>query len=360
MTRTSALFLSLLLAAAPAAAKPVTQSKKVDVMAPTARPVPATAQTQDPQIDLSRALPGKALASLPSSAQQLKSLSSELKQGQPQLQSAKQKSDALAAQAASLRQKLIATAARIEGLERQKAGADDQILRLTAEDNRLSAGFANDRVAVTKLLAVLERLQHDMPPALAMRPDDALGAARGSMLIGASLPPIYAQAASLSRRIDALKHTRKALEQQQAEAADTAARLTSARTELDDLLAEKEKEAAAAAETYGTLKIQMEKVAREAADFQALLSRVKALRQKADRDEDGTPNQSVVTVTAQNTGNLGALARNSLLEPVVGGLENGDAGLSYKTQPGAQVIAPADGKVLYAGPYHKNGQVLIL
>ena len=362
MTRNGALFLSLLLATAPAAAK--TQSKKVDVpkkvdvMAPTPRPVPAV--TQDPQIDLSRALPGKALASLPSSAQQLKSLSSELKQGQPQLQSAKQKSDALAAQAATLRQKLIATAARIEGLERQKAGADDQILRLTAEDNRLSAGFANDRVAVTKLLAVLERLQHDMPPALAMRPDDALGAARGSMLIGASLPPVYAQAASLSRRIDALKHTRKALEQQRAEAADTAARLTSARTELDDLLAEKEKEAAAAAETYGTLKIQMEKVAREAADFQALLSRVKALRQKADRDEDGTPNQSVVTVTAQNSGNLGALARNSLLEPVVGGLENGDAGLSYKTQPGAQVIAPADGKVLYAGPYHKNGQVLIL
>jgi len=362
VTRNGALFLSLLLAIAPAAAK--TQSKKVDVpkkvdvMAPTPRPVPAPAQ--DPQIDLSRALPGKALASLPSSAQQLKSLSSELKQGQPQLQSAKQKSDALAAQAASLRQKLIATAARIEGLERQKAGADDQILRLTAEDNRLSAGFANDRVAVTKLLAVLERLQHDMPPALAMRPDDALGAARGSMLIGASLPPVYAQAASLSRRIDALKHTRKALEQQRAEAADTAARLTSARTELDDLLAEKEKEAAAAAETYGTLKIQMEKVAREAADFQALLSRVKALRQKADRDEDGTPNQSVVTVTAQNSGNLGALARNSLLEPVVGGLENGDAGLSYKTQPGAQVIAPADGKVLYAGPYHKNGQVLIL
>jgi murein hydrolase activator len=35
-------------------------------------------------------------------------------------------------------------------------------------------------------------------------------------------------------------------------------------------------------------------------------------------------------------------------------------GLSYTTQPGAQVIAPADGKVLYAGPYHKSGEVLIL
>ncbi len=307
-------------------------------------------------MDLSHALPGKALAGLPSSAQQLKSLSSELKQGVPQLASAKQKSDSLAAQAASLRRKLIETAARIEDLERRKIEADAQIVRLTAEDAALSAGFANDRVAVTKLLAVLERLQHDMPPALAMHPDDALGAARGAMLIGASLPPVYAQAASLSRRIDALKRTRLALEQQQAEAADTAARLNIARGELDRLLDQKEREAAGAAQSYGTLKTQLDTVARQAADFQALLARVKALRQQ------GPAAQDVVTVTAQNSGSLDGLAKNSLLEPVVGTVvpmpEN--PGLSYATRPGAQVITPADGKVLYAGPYHKSGQVLIL
>jgi len=305
-------------------------------------------------MDMSQALPGKTMAKLPSSAQQLKSLSSELKQGQPQLASAKEKSDSLAAEASALRQKLIATAARIESLERQQVEINARVGQLATEDKRLSAGFANDRVAVTKLLAILERLQHDMPPALAMRPDDALGAARGAMLIGASLPPVYAQAAKLSRRIEALKHTRLALEQQQAQATDTAARLNVARAELDELLAQKEKEAASAAETYGTLKAQLEKVAREAADFQALLSRVRALRQEA-----GTV-QNVVTVTAQNSGLPGALSRNSLLEPVVGALENGSSGLSYATRPGAQVIAPADGKVLYAGPYHKNGQVLIL
>ena len=311
-------------------------------------------------MDLSQALPGKALAKLPSSAQQLKSLSSELKQSQPQLASAKQKSDELATQAAILRRKLVATAARIESLERQKVEADARIVRLTAENVALSAGFANDRVAVTKLLGVLERLQHDMPPALAMHPDDALGAARGAMLIGASLPPVYAQAARLSRRIDALKRTRLALEQQQAQAADTAARLNIARSELDELLAQKEKEAAAAAETYGTLRVQLDKLAREASDFQVLLARVKALRQKTDGGEEGTPDQSVVIVTAENTGSLGGLGKNSLLEPVVGALENGSSGLSYVTRPGAQVIAPADGKVLYAGPYHKSGQVLIL
>jgi septal ring factor EnvC (AmiA/AmiB activator) len=359
VTRRGAFFLSLLLASAPAVAKPVAQYKRVNTIRPTPRPTPSVAQTPEPAMDLSQALPGKALAKLPSSAEQLKNLASELKQGQPQLASAKQKSEELATQAAELRRKLVATAARIENLERQKVEADIQIARLTAENNRLSADFANDRMAVTKLLGVLERLQHDMPPALAMHPDDALGAARGAMLIGASLPPVYAQAARLSRRIDALKRTRLALEQERAQAADTTARLNIARSELDELLAQKEKEADAAAETYGTLRVQLEKIAHEAADFQVLLAKVRALRQKAEQAE-GSSGQGVVTVTAGNTGALGGLGKNSLLEPVVGTLENGSSGLSYTTRPAAQVIAPADGKVLYAGPYHKSGQVLIL
>ncbi len=45
---------------------------------------------------------------------------------------------------------------------------------------------------------------------------------------------------------------------------------------------------------------------------------------------------------------------------MVAGAEPGNPGLSYATRPGAQVITPADGKVLFAGPYHKSGQVLIL
>jgi septal ring factor EnvC (AmiA/AmiB activator) len=364
VTRKTALLLSLVLAAAPAFAaapeRPKMSPRPVNVpIAPSPRPVGPAAQTPEPPIDLTHALPGQALAKLPSSAQQLKSLSSELKQETPQLASAKQKSEQLAAEAATLQKKLVDTAARIEDLERQQAGANARIAELTAEDSRLSAGFADDRVAVTKLLGVLERLQHDMPPALAMRPDDALAAARGSMLIGASLPPVYAQAARLSRRIDTLKRTRLALEQQQAQAADTAARLTVARRDLDGLLAQKEMEAEGAAESYGNLKTRLEQVARQAADFQALLTRVKALRQQG-----GAAEPTVVTVMAENSGSLGGLARNSLLEPVVGSVvgtsDSANPGLSYAAQPGAQVIAPADGKVLYAGPYHKTGQVLIL
>jgi murein hydrolase activator len=321
-------------------------------------PRPDSETVSEPAMDLSHALPGKALAKLPSSAQQLKSLNSSLKQGAPELASAQQRSENLAAQAAALKKKLIDTAARIESLERQAAADAVEIDRLAALDAKLSAGFGHDRVSVTRLLAVLERLQHDMPPALAMRPDDALGAARGAMLIGASLPPLYAQAAALSRRIDALKRTRLALVERRADAQATAATLAHARIELDDLLTQKEREAQGAASDYGTLKTRLAAFAREAADFQALLGRIAALR----RTGAGPAEQSIVTVTAANAGGEGGLARNSLLVPVVGTAVLGGQtpGLTFETRSGAQVIAPADGKVLFAGPYHKSGQVLIL
>ncbi len=303
-------------------------------------------------------MPAKALEGLPPSADQLKTLSAKLKADRPKLQAARDRSDTLTAEARALRQKLINTAARIESLERSQLADAAEIDRLTAEDARLSAGFANDRVAVTKLLAILERLQHDMPPALVLRPDDALGAARGAMLIGAGLPPVYAQAARLSRRIETLKRTRAALEQRHAQAQVTATELGAARQELDRLLAQKEEEAQDAAQSYGTLKQQLDQVARQAAGFQALLNRVRTLRRQASKAADG-----VVMVTARSADSLPALQKGSLLEPVVGSPVKGggsDPGLSYATQPGAQVITPSDGKVLYAGPYHKSGEVLIL
>ena len=68
-----------------AAKAPPKKLQRVDVIKPTPRPAPAAAQAQEPVMDLSHALPGKSLAKLPSSSQQLQSLSSELKQGQPQL-----------------------------------------------------------------------------------------------------------------------------------------------------------------------------------------------------------------------------------------------------------------------------------
>ena len=152
--------------------------------------------------DLSHAMSAKTLSKLPSTADQYRTLSGEIAKDKPAVANAKDKSDKLAAETKTLAERLVETAARVESLEREKVTLDGDIDRLAAEDEKLSAGFQRDRVKVARLLAILERLQHDMPPAMALRPNDALSAARGAMLLGASLPEVYGQAAELARRID--------------------------------------------------------------------------------------------------------------------------------------------------------------
>ena len=101
-----------------------------------------------------------------------------------------------------------------------------------------------------------------------MRPDDALGAARGAMLIGASLPPVYAQAAPPVAADRCLEAHPRCRWNGRRRAADTAARLKRARA--GRAFGPKEREAEGAAEArYGTLKDRLEEIARQAADFQA-------------------------------------------------------------------------------------------
>jgi len=317
---------------------------------------PIVAPTVEALPDLSHALPAKVLGKLPSTADQYRQLKGDLAKGKPEADAAKARRDALKAQAEALRRKLIDTAALVQNLERDKIVLDGEIGDLAAQDRKLSVGFARDRVEVARLLAVIERLQHDTPPALAMRPDDALGAARGAMLIGASLPDVYGKAAALARRIETLQRTRAALVERRAQGQRNAADLGQARVELDQLLAIKDAQAASADVAYADLRTKLQSIAGEAANLEVLLTKVAALRAQPAQ-------QSVVVVTAQNPGAGGG--HGLLLQPVVGTMSRGDGstkapGVTFTAAAGAQVVAPADCEVIFAGPYHKNGQVLIL
>jgi len=329
--------------------------------AAAAKPRAAAAKPAPPlndNTDTVHAIPAKDALKLPSAKDQFDALKHQIVRDRPAVTEARQKSDKLKAEAAALQRKLVATAARVQGLEAQKIRLDADIAHLAAQHARLSAGFARDRVSVARLLALLQRMQHDMPPALVLRPDDALGAARSAMLIGASVPHVYAQAANLARRIRVLKETRETLVARRAEGLRNTAQLRSARAELDQLLATKQLEADAASSRYGDLEARLAKAAVTAADLQTLLSRVAGLR--------GRPEQrDIVEVAAEKSPGM----QRALLMPVVGrqvqgGLEGvGGArapGLTFATAPGARVIAPADAEVIFAGPYHKTGQVLIL
>ena len=156
------------------------------------------------------------------------------------------------------------------------------------------------------------------------------------MLIGASLPAVYGEAASLARRIETLRRTRLALIASRAQAETNTIYLAQAHIELDQLLAIKRLEADAAATRYDDLKQRLDTIALQAANLEALLQKVAALR-----TSPSSPN--IVTVTAQKGEVGGKLGRDSLLRPVVGDISPGGLegvgggaapGLTYTTAPG--------------------------
>ncbi len=311
---------------------------------------------------MSRAVPASEIGKLPSTEERYRTLQGQIGKSKPAVDEARSKSQALTAQAEALRTQLIDTAERVQRLEQQKAELDSKIATLSAQEQAMAQSFARDRVAVAHLLGILERLQHDTPPVIALRADDAEGAAEGAMLLGASLPRVYGAAADLARRLDALRRTRAELVTRRAEAARNAAQLAAARGRLDQLLATKQTEATSATTRYATLQSALDKIAKQAGDLGQLLSKVAALRAEKPAGRD------IVVVSAGESPGKG-LAVDALERPVVGQLEEGGIdgvggarapGVTFLTPGGAQVVAPADAEVLFAGPYHKTGQVLIL
>lgn len=359
--------MALVLAAAAAAAgparhAPLPQPRPGAAAKPSAAKPPATPSRPVgdgiSDSDMAKAVPLKQYLhqSQPTTSDQYKSLSGEIAKNKPALDTARQKSDELVRQTAALQKKLIDSAARIEFLENEKLTIDAAVVRLTTDHARLSASFARDRVSVSKLLAILERLQHDVPPAMAVRPDDALAAARSAMLIGSSLPRVYHDAAVLARRINELQRTHTELTRRRSEAAANAIALTQGQIDLDRLLAQKRQQADEAAARYGVLKTKLDTIASQAVNLQALLQKVAQLRA-------APTSPSVVTV------NAGSRGKSWLQAPVVGAYNPGGVdgvggasapGITYSTRPGAPVVAPADGKIIYAGPVPKLGRVLIL
>jgi septal ring factor EnvC (AmiA/AmiB activator) len=274
--------------------------------------------------------------------------------------------DRLAAEAKALQDRLIANAAKVQALEAAYARTEGELAKLNGSKAALEADLARDRTRVAHLVAVLQRLDTDMPPALALRPDDSLAAARGTMLMGAMLPPVFHEAAGLSKLLKTLAETTQAVQQSGAQARAEASALTSARADLDRLMDARSRDAAQADTKLAALHGVTEEIAHETSGLKSLIDRIAGLRADG-RSSDG------MTVVLPGKGGGADIRRGSLREPVVGVAIPGDpagpgrtpgiggpAGLWFESAGLAEAVAPADSEVVFAGAYQKFGQVLIL
>lgn len=220
---------------------------------------------------------------------------------------------------------------------------------LAAEDRRLTGDITAERERLTALIGALQSVALAPQAALLVHPEGVLAASRAAMLMGDLAPRIQAEVAELGRRLDALRGVRLGQEVARAEARGALSALQALRTEAS-LTRRQSAEAALAARR--ALARQAEEAAARARDLEDL-SRV--LR-------------ASLPETAEQ--GLFETGRGRLARPVAGRITGRfggtdpwgrtGQGITFSAPAWAQVTAPWDGTVRYAGPLIDYGTVVIL
>jgi septal ring factor EnvC (AmiA/AmiB activator) len=292
--------------------------------------------------------------------------------------------DGLQKDQASLSADLVATGRRIRATEDDIARIEARLDGLHAEQDGVRQSLAARRDVMAEVLMALQRMGRTPPPALLSRPEDALGAIRGSILAGAVLPDLRVQAEALAADLRKLSTLSVEIEAERDALRTRFASLVDERARIDLLVEAKQ---AQGDQTTAALEAEREKaagLADQAKNLQTLIASLEsevaaaaqaaAEAQEAARNTERADHQEAARRLADTNRIAPAVhfadAKGLLPFPVSGtkilgfgdpdGFGGETQGVSLATRPGTSVLAPADGWVVYAGPFRSYGQVLIL
>lgn len=318
--------------------------------------------------------PGLAETSDTNPAGRLNEVERALEQSRDRQQSLTEQTTALEREAAELRRQRIAGAAKVQELEVALGRVEGQIEALAEEERAKAEALARGRGQTGRVLMALERLARFPPEALISQPASPNDTVRSAILLRSAVPRLEEQAFGLRRELASLEATRRELAARSRELAQGAATLNTERLRLAALI---EKNSAAKGETAAARRLAeraMQDLARQAKDIRELVDQIESARKKREEQGRLTAKAAVSKATppplsAAPGGSIGT-ARGGLALPVAGSIvgqygEPTDTGLTRKgidvqTRAGAQVVAPYDGVVVYAGEFRGYGQLLII
>ena len=331
----------------------------------------------------------------------LKKIESQLEKARERQKQFEAESKAIAGEISSLREKLIETAANVQQREEAVTNSEDRLKGLKAAEAVVTAQLQRRRSDMADLLAALTTLDRHPPPALAVRPDDALAAIRSAALLGSIVPELRQEAEELKSRLEHLVSLRKSILEERDTLSTARTELTAERAKLQALLDEKTTaqqrlDAQAQAEEE-----RARELSRKATGLKDLIARLEADAatrlppRRPDRvpapaagkppqtasqavsdkgPEEGTKVAAIVpprpSLVLPPSKRRFSEAKGLIRPPVTGEiiqtfgsrLPGGGVsqGIRMATRPNAQLIAPFDGRIAFAGQFRRYGQLLIL
>src|SRR5712675_3182385 len=170
-------------------------------------PLPATAQVASPAQQATAASPD----AIKQREQELEATRAQQKKA-AELQ-AKLKADiaAIGQDGSTLNAQLIDIAAQVRGVETRIGDAEARLRPLDSREQQIRSSLDSRRSEIVEVLAALQRAGRRTPPALLVRPEDALQSLRTAMLLGSVVPEMRAQAERLVGDLSELISLRKSI-----------------------------------------------------------------------------------------------------------------------------------------------------
>jgi septal ring factor EnvC (AmiA/AmiB activator) len=350
------------------------------------------------------------------SSQELENIETALKASQSQSSKLSAAATALAKEISDLQTQLVARAAAARETETALARLKTQLADLERREAAQAGELASRRRALVQSLAALERLAMT-PPGAALVSAAPLDLARGQMLLAFAVPELQRRSRLLEADIAGLRELSAEIASRRSKMTALAASLDAGQREIASLLVEKAELQRQTAAEAAAADARSAKLAAEAKDLKDLLDRIaaeQAAQQKAAQEraaqeaaaqERAAQEQAAQDHAAQQGAGgapaaasppssapvsapaaappqtaalppASAIARafptkpGSLVMPVAGPIigrfdqlaasGSKERGILIQAEPGATVLAPFDGQVVYRGPFRSYGEILII
>ncbi|MFN7012444.1 MAG: murein hydrolase activator EnvC family protein [Allorhizobium sp.] len=298
---------------------------------------------------------------------------------------------ALAKTSESIKQALIESAARRKDLERKIAAGEKKLAELGVQEDRIRASFKDRRAILAEVLAALQRMGRNPPPALLISPEDALASVRTAILLGAVVPGVRHETEKLAADLAELLRLRMEGQKETETLVATIASRQQEERRMDMLLVENDRLSRQNSLELATEKRRAEELAARASSMEGLIASleteirsVREATEKARAEEDrlrrlsDEQRQRARDLAASSLPDKNRIApayvfsdlKHKLELPAAGEIlrQFGDPdgtgheakGMVIASAPGSLVTAPADGWVVYAGEFRSYGQMIIL
>ncbi|WP_420335462.1 murein hydrolase activator EnvC family protein [Roseibium sp.] len=283
----------------------------------------------------------------------------------------------------TLNAKIISTSDTIKTLETELTDTERRLMSLGENEDAVRLSLVARRDVLAEVLAALQRIGKRPPPALAVRPSDALSAVRSAILLNAVMPELKVETEALAADLAELQRLKSVIAEEKNRLGGDAMRLAEEKSRLELLLSAKRQEHLKSVKVLEEEKRRAALLADQAGSLEELIANLEAEIESA-RDAAEKSRQAAIDAKRNASRNFdpfadpGRLApqitfeeaKGRLPQPVAGTLlkdfgqedEFGGVteGQSIATRPGSNVTSPADGWVVYSGPFRSFGQLLIL